>query len=95
MDAPQDLPEPQVLTDLMGMVVKLFVAFGAVTLGGMSWVWSVARSAKRCAFDARLMVERADVSAGTTTKAIDGLHEDMTKGFNEIHKRLDRHLEKH
>ena len=95
MDAPQDIPEPQILTEIMGVVVKLLAAFGAIIIAGMSYVWSVARSAKRCAFDARLMVERADVSAETTTKAIDGLREDMTKGFRGIHERLDRHMDKH
>lgn len=91
MEAPTP-PDPNVVTEVLGLMAKLLAAFAAVILAAMSHVWSVARSAKRCAFDTRVKVEAADALTQTTANAIDGLRKDMRDGFKGVHDRLDRHL---
>jgi hypothetical protein len=94
MEGPQELQDPGMLSAFVELLVAIYAASVAVILGAMSYVWSVARGAKRCAFDTRLKVEQADASVQTTVGAIEELKKDMSTGFQGIHERLDRHLDK-
>lgn len=88
-----EAPETQSTTEILGLFAKILAPIVALVLGAMSYVWSVARSAKRCAFDARLKIESADAATQATVTAIRDLKEDVQTGFKGIHERLDRHLE--
>lgn len=94
MEMPQSLPDPSTFEALTGVLVKILAPIVALILGALSWVWSTARSAKQCAFEAKVKVERADVAVEGLTREIRGLRSDMVEGFKGTHARLDKHLDK-